>query len=81
MAPNAIVYGQQFSVGCDNSTAIASAVLMRCGSVTHQNNFSRRLVELVLSRTSSTSLGLTAPPNGRLLCGTAPGMARSRRVA
>lgn len=65
-APPSILFGQSFNVTCDSASAVGQAVLVRCGSTTHQNNFSQRVVELVLRRTSASSLSLDAPPNGNI---------------
>ena len=63
-APELITYGSTFSV--DVSQSIASAVLMRPGSVTHSFNMDQRLVGLVLHGQSGDQLTLQAPPNANI---------------
>jgi hypothetical protein len=64
--PATINYGVPFQVGCDNSSAIQSAVLLRCGSVTHSFNMDQRYVGLEISARSAATLTLESPPNGKV---------------
>ena len=69
-------YGAPFTVNYTSSNPIASAVLMRPGSVTHSFNMDQRLVGLCgpspqpACSPGSGTLALTTPPNGNL---TPPG--------
>jgi hypothetical protein len=63
-APSSITYGASFAI--DVSQPIASAVLMRPGSVTHSFNMEQRLVGLVLTGQSGDHLQLVAPPNANI---------------
>lgn len=64
-------YGAAFSVSYTASTAIASAVLVRPGSVTHAFNMEQRLIGLCgpspqPACSGSGTLNLTTPPNGNV---------------
>lgn len=62
--PTSAGYGASISVGYAGSTAVASACLVRCGSVTHSFNSDQRLVKLRILETASNQLTLQAPPDG-----------------
>ena len=64
--PPTINYGVPFQVGCDNPSAIQSAALLRCGSVTHSFNMDQRHVGLDISARSAATLTLESPPNGNI---------------
>jgi hypothetical protein len=70
-APDGVQYGQSFTIGSPDAGRIDEAVLVRCGSVTHSNNFNQRLVELGITARSDQSLTVTAPPDGYV---AAPGI-------
>ena len=59
-----ITYGAIFEIDVDQ--AIATAVLMRPGSVTHSFNMDQRLVGLAVLGQSGASLTLQAPPNANV---------------
>lgn len=66
--PARVGYNQNFNVGLASGTTSASvdrAVLVACGSSTHQNNFTQRVVELVMTRGAS-QLRLASPPNANI---------------
>lgn len=67
-APARVAHGRDLEVALGADTAAATvdrAVLVACGSVTHQTDFSQRVVELVLAR-GIGQLTLTAPPDGNV---------------
>ena len=63
-------YNSPFQVGYTSSTAIASAVLVRLGSVTHAFNMEQRVIGLCGTTAPcsalSNTLNLTTPPNGNI---------------
>jgi len=65
-----LAYNTSFQVSYTSSAPIASAVLVRLGSVTHAFNMEQRLIGLCGSTSpcsaSSNSLTLTTPPNGNV---------------
>jgi hypothetical protein len=65
-APSSISTGQTFSVGTGSAFSISSVVLVRLPSVTHGSNFDQRRVVLNFQATGSTTLSVTAPPNGTI---------------
>ena len=70
-SPSVIGYGSSFTVNFSSTSPIASAVLVRPGSVTHAFDMDQRLVGLCgpspqPACTGSSSLTLTAPANGNL---------------
>jgi hypothetical protein len=70
-APSTISYGTQF--GINVSETIASAVLIRPGSVTHALDMEQRYIELVLGEAvvnGGVSYSVQAPPNANI---AAPG--------
>jgi hypothetical protein len=69
-APSAILYGQSFSLPTPDAPSIASAVLMKAGSVTHSFDMDQRYVGLSFTAaagaTSPGSLTVTGPPNSNI---------------
>jgi hypothetical protein len=69
-APERITYGQKFRVEigkrAGGEQSELSAVLIRPGAVTHNNNMSQRHVGLRAEMQSPTQLSLDAPPNGNV---------------
>jgi len=63
-APDVVAYGASFTVTV--SQPIASACLMRPGSVTHSFNMDQRLVGLVVGGQSGDQLTLQAPPSANI---------------
>ncbi|MBW3537570.1 MAG: DUF1929 domain-containing protein [Actinobacteria bacterium] len=57
-------YGTSISVGHAGTPAIASACLVRCGSVTHSFNSDQRLIKLRVIERRSNQVSLQAPPDG-----------------
>lgn len=62
-APEAVGYGETFSVSCSRLDRIERVALLRCGSVTHAWDGDQRYVGLNFSRTNG-QLNVIAPPNG-----------------
>jgi len=65
-APEAIRYGEAFSVGTPDAGAIVSAALLRPGAATHSFNMEQRHVGLLIQERDTESLSLAAPPNGNI---------------
>jgi plastocyanin len=65
-SPASIAHGATFNVGADKPAAIAKAVLMRPGAVTHAFNQAQRYVGCVISGASATEVHVVAPPNGNI---------------
>jgi hypothetical protein len=63
--PSSISYGNQFTVQTPDAASIASAVLIRNGTVTHAFGMDQRMVGMSFT-TGSGSLTVTAPPNGNI---------------
>lgn len=63
MAPASVTYGAAFDITSPEASDIASAVLMRPGSVTHSLNFDQRAVGLVIVSRSGSTISLQAPPD------------------
>lgn len=66
-APGIVAYGAAFSVTASalgDAGARLQAVLVAPGAVTHGNNMTQRLVELVVRERREDGLILEAPPNG-----------------
>jgi len=65
-----LAYNSSFSVSYTSSAPIASAVLVRLGSVTHAFNMEQRVIGLCGSTSPcsalSNTLNLTTPPNGNI---------------
>ncbi len=65
-----LAYSAPFQVSYTSSTAIASAVLVRLGSVTHAFNMEQRVIGLCGATAPcsalSNTLSLTTPPNGNI---------------
>ena len=64
-APASIGYGNPFTVQTPDAASIASAVLVRAGSVTHAFGMDQRMVGMSFTA-GSGSLTITAPPNGNI---------------
>jgi hypothetical protein len=64
-APSAIMYGQSFSLPTPDAPSIASAVLMKAGSVTHSFDMDQRYVGLSFA-VGASSLTVTGPPNSNI---------------
>lgn len=67
-APDSLNYGQSFNVTMNTTseTSEGSVVLVRLPSVTHTLNFDQRRVSLDFAVTNGTTLGVTAPSDGRV---------------
>jgi hypothetical protein len=65
-APGMLAYDQQFDVGTSVESAVARAVLVRAGSVTHGVNTDQRLLELAERGRASGRLTVAAPRNASL---------------
>src|SRR4029077_10389047 len=65
-----LAYNSPFQISYASSTAIASAVLVRLGSVTHAFNMEQRVIGLCGTTAPcsalSNTLNLTTPPNGNI---------------
>ncbi len=61
--PSSISFGNQFTVQTPDAAAIASAILIRNGTVTHSFGMDQRMVGMSFTA-GSGSLTVTAPPNG-----------------
>jgi hypothetical protein len=70
-APDGVQFGQTFTIDTPEAARVEQDVLVRCGSVTHSNNFNQRLVELAVSTRTDHTLTATAPPDGYI---AAPGI-------
>ncbi len=64
--PEVVGYGDTFVVTSNQAASVASAVLMRPGSVTHSFNMEQRLVGLTLIGQSGAQLTLVGPPNANV---------------
>ncbi len=64
-APEAIAYGQTFTVAFSSAPGISKAHIIRLGSVTHATNFDQRLVPLSFTL-GSGSLTVSAPASGNI---------------
>ena len=64
-APASISYGNPFTVQTPDAASIASAVLIRNGTVTHAFGMDQRMVGMSFTA-GSGSLTVTAPPNGNI---------------
>jgi hypothetical protein len=64
-APASISYGNPFTVQTPDAANIASAVLIRNGTVTHAFGMDQRMVGMSFTA-GSGSLAITAPPNGNI---------------
>jgi Domain of unknown function (DUF1929) len=65
-APGATTHGATFNVSTDHPAAIAKAVFMRPGAVTHAFNQAQRAIESVIAGTAGSDVRVVAPPNGML---------------
>ena len=67
-APPSAGYGQNVAVTVSTAQtgAVDRAVLIRPGTVTHSFNMDQRLVEVQITATSTTSLTVRMPPNGKV---------------
>jgi hypothetical protein len=65
-SPASVAYGATFSVGTTKPGAIATAVLMRPGAVTHAFNQSQRYVGCMVAPAGAANVQVTAPPNGNI---------------
>ncbi|MDH4393891.1 MAG: DUF1929 domain-containing protein [Aquabacterium sp.] len=66
--PAQVGFNQVFNVRLASGTtplSVDRAVLVACGSATHQNNFTQRAVELVMTRGAGQLL-LVSPPNANI---------------
>ena len=63
--PSSVSYGNQFTVQTPDAANIASAVLIRNGTVTHAFGMDQRMVGMSFTA-GSGSLTVTAPPNGNI---------------
>jgi Domain of unknown function (DUF1929) len=64
--PTRVSYGQSFTVGTSNPSAIARGTLIRVSSVTHAFNAGQYIYPLGFTLAGSSSLRTVAPPNGRM---------------
>ena len=64
-APVSISYGNPFTVQTPDAASIASAVLVRNGTVTHSFGMDQRMVGMSFTA-GSGALTVTAPPNGNI---------------
>jgi hypothetical protein len=64
-ASGSVSYGNQFTVQTPDAASIASAVLIRNGTVTHSFGMDQRMVGMSFTA-GSGSLTVTAPPNGNI---------------
>jgi hypothetical protein len=65
-SPGSTTHGSTFSVGTSHPAAIAKAVFMRPGAVTHAFNQAQRAIECAVAGTGATDVQVVAPPNGNL---------------
>ncbi len=63
--PSSVSYGNQFTVQTPDAGSIASAVLIRNGTVTHSFGMDQRMVGMSFTA-GSGSLTVTAPPNANI---------------
>ena len=63
--PGSVSYGNQFTVQTPDAASIASAVLIRNGTVTHSFGMDQRMVGMSFTA-GAGSLTVTAPPNGNI---------------
>ncbi len=63
--PGSVSYGNQFTLQTPDAASIASAVLVRNGTVTHSFGMDQRMVGMSFTA-GSGSLTVTAPPNGNV---------------
>jgi Domain of unknown function (DUF1929)/IPT/TIG domain/Glyoxal oxidase N-terminus len=64
-APSSVSYGNQFTLQTPDAASIASAVLVRNGTVTHSFGMDQRMVGMSFTA-GSGSLTVTAPPNANV---------------
>lgn len=64
--PSSVRYDSSFTISTPASRSITSVVLMRPAAVTHGVDMEQRAVSLAFTRPSSTTLRVTAPPNGAI---------------
>jgi hypothetical protein len=64
-APSIVSYGNQFTLQTPDAASIASAVLVRNGTVTHSFGMDQRMVGMSFTA-GSGSLTVTAPPNANV---------------
>lgn len=65
-APASIGYDATFDITSSTASSIASAVLMRAGSVTHSLNFDQRSVGLTILSRNGATISLKSPPNANI---------------
>jgi plastocyanin len=65
-SPATIAHGATFSVNTPTPGAVAEAVLMRPGAVTHGFNHNQRYVGCALSGRTATTVEVTAPADGNI---------------
>ena len=65
-SPASVTFGATFNVERNKPAAIAKAVLMRPGAVTHAFNQAQRYIGCAITGTSGTDVHATMPPNGNL---------------
>lgn len=65
-APDAVGYGQTFSVGTSAATSIAKVSWVRLGAVTHATDMNQRFSRLSFSKPNASTLSVTAPTNANL---------------
>jgi len=63
--PSSVSYGNQFTVQTPDAASIASAVLIRNGTVTHSFGMDQRMVGMSFTA-GAGSLTVTAPPNANI---------------
>jgi hypothetical protein len=63
--PSSVSYGNQFTLQTPDAASIASAVLIRNGTVTHSFGMDQRMVGMSFTA-GSGSLTVTAPPNANI---------------
>jgi hypothetical protein len=63
--PSSVSYGNQFTLQTPDAASIASAVLVRNGTVTHSFGMDQRMVGMSFTA-GSGSLTVTAPPNANI---------------
>lgn len=62
-APEEISYDESFEVNTQNSTNIVKTTIIRCSSITHNNNMDQRCVNLKKDNLSNNSLKIQSPKN------------------
>lgn len=65
-SPGSTTYGSTFNVGADHPAAIAKAVFMRPGAVTHAFNQAQRSIECTIAGAGTADVQVVAPPNGNV---------------